>query len=177
MPRTKFAEEQRAKSMYERIMERVEWDGDCLIWPGATQRGYGAIRNYETEKPARTHRVVYEHEIGPIPEGMVIDHVRPLCNSRRCVNVKHLEVVSLGENTRRGADYNPAILARRATTHCPQGHEYTPENTYTPPKGGRFCRTCGRAKTRAWYHEKKKAANQQVMDKLNRQVEGQGESS
>lgn len=158
MPRTKFAEEQRAKSMYQRIMERVEWQGECLIWPGATQKGYGAIKNYETGGVSRTHRVVYEHEVGAIPEGMTIDHVQPICKSRACVNIAHMEVVSRGENTSRAADYNPAILKRRETTHCPQGHEYTPENTYIPPKGGRYCRTCGRAKTQAWYHGKRKVS-------------------
>ena len=160
MPRTRFAAEQRKKSMYQRIMERVHWDGDCLIWPGATQKGYGAIKNYETGGVSRTHRVVYEEEVGPIPEGMTIDHVRPGCSNRRCVNVKHLEVVTSGENTRRAADYNRAIIARRETTHCPKGHEYSPENTYTPPSGGRVCRTCGREKTKLWYENKKKEAGE-----------------
>lgn len=27
-------------------------------------------------------------------------------------------------------------------THCPQGHELTPENTYVQPRGYRECRTC-----------------------------------
>lgn len=32
----------------------------------------------------------------------------------------------------------------RNKTHCPKGHEYTPENTYRSPcgRGGRMCRTC-----------------------------------
>lgn len=29
-------------------------------------------------------------------------------------------------------------------THCVQGHEYTPENTYRRPEGARRCRTCDR---------------------------------
>lgn len=34
----------------------------------------------------------------------------------------------------------PAINA--AKTHCPKGHEYTPENTYYRERGWRHCRTC-----------------------------------
>ena len=30
-------------------------------------------------------------------------------------------------------------------THCPQGHPYSPENTYIQPKGSRACRVCMRA--------------------------------
>lgn len=33
-------------------------------------------------------------------------------------------------------------------THCPQGHEYTPENTYYyPTRSNRSCRACGKART------------------------------
>lgn len=34
-------------------------------------------------------------------------------------------------------------------THCPKGHEFTPENTYRTPKGHRVCRECNRASCRA----------------------------
>jgi len=49
-------------------------------------------------------------------------------------------------NTRRGkAMMNGAH--QRAKTHCPYGHEYTPENTYqSPQRGDRQCRTCIRAR-------------------------------
>lgn len=43
-----------------------------------------------------------------------------------------------------GADH------QRAKTHCPHGHEYTPENTIVYPSDGRRrCRTCRRAGQRA----------------------------
>lgn len=44
---------------------------------------------------------------------------------------------------------------QRAKTHCPQGHEYTPENTYTYPKGGRSCRACRRDNLRRWKEAKR----------------------
>lgn len=33
-------------------------------------------------------------------------------------------------------------LGRPAGTHCTRGHERTPENTYTPTGGGRYCIPC-----------------------------------
>lgn len=92
--------------------------------------------------------VAYEMYVGPIPEGMQLDH---LCRVRHCVNPAHLEVVTQQENMRR-----VAVL----TTHCPRGHEYNEENTYvyTHHEHGwtmRFCRVCGRDKAR----EKRAARN------------------
>ena len=44
----------------------------------------------------------------------------------------------------------PCMEAQRGRnsglTHCHKGHEFTPENTYTDPKGQRHCRTCNKAK-------------------------------
>lgn len=47
----------------------------------------------------------------------------------------------------------------RNVTHCPKGHEYSPENTqrYIDKRGyaNRSCRTCNRAANRAWYSRQK----------------------
>jgi len=96
------------------------------------------------------HRAAYEHHIGPIPAGLHIDHVchnsatdcagGSMCLHRRCLNPAHLEAVPSAVNVRR----SPASTASRnaAKTHCPQGHPYTPENTYYSPRRGRTCKTC-----------------------------------
>ena len=42
-----------------------------------------------------------------------------------------------------------------AKTHCPKGHEFTPENTFVPRTGGRRCRICKRAAFRAYYEANK----------------------
>jgi hypothetical protein len=74
---------------------------------------------------------------------------------RHCVNPDHLEPVTRAENLRRGTkprrEKNPKCAQwQREKTHCPRGHEYTPENTYSPPTrpNARYCRTCHLEHTR-----------------------------
>jgi hypothetical protein len=113
----------------ERIARRIDASGDCWMWLGPTERGgYGMVTF--KGRGAIAHRVTYELLVGPIPEGLYLDH---LCRVRACVNPAHLEPVTQAENNRR---------AGLAKTHCINGHEYTPENTYRRPRGVRECRTC-----------------------------------
>jgi hypothetical protein len=79
----------------------VETDAGCWEWQGTLSvEGYGVLRiDYAQVK---AHRWVYEQRVGPIPDGLVIDH---LCRNRRCVNPDHLDVVTLGENTRRSNEH------------------------------------------------------------------------
>lgn len=89
-----------------RILARCEPEGDCLVWQGArTKKGYGNIRlGGRNGRNAYTHRLIYEELVGPIPEGMTIDHVAERgCTSKACCNVEHLEVVTYAENNRRAA--------------------------------------------------------------------------
>lgn len=106
----------------------------CWIWGGVpTWDGYGRFGGNDT----RAHRRAYELAIGPIPAGMVIDH---LCEVRLCVNPVHLKATTQRENVLRSVRTMPNVNA--AKTHCSAGHEYTAENTYRRPHGGRDCRTC-----------------------------------
>ncbi len=118
----------------------------CWLWRGyKTRNGYGRFWMDGRTQPA--HRVSYELHVGPIPDGLHIDH---LCRNRMCVNPEHLEPVTLAENNRRGA----AVI-----THCPQGHEYAGDNLYIGRDGKRYCRTCHRERQRAYRARKRMEAN------------------
>ena len=81
-----------------RFFNHTRIDGDCLIWTADTSRGYGKFS--VDDRTRRAHRWLYETLLGPVPEGVTLDH---LCRRRDCVRLAHLEVVTHAENCRRGA--------------------------------------------------------------------------
>lgn len=129
-----------------RFWEHVTKTDTCWLWTGATQgNGYGRFN--DGTRLVLVHRWSYEHHIGPIPEGLTIDHVKARgCRHTNCVNPAHLEPVTRAVNAWRG---NP----NKDKTHCDHGHELTPENVYVSPSRPtvRDCRTCRRARGRARY--------------------------
>lgn len=136
----------------DRFLEKTQLaDSGCIEWTaGLNGVGYGTF--YRGKKSAddngRTyaHRWSYEYYVGPIPEGMHLDH---LCRNTKCVNPEHLEPVTCRENLLRGEGPS-AVHAKK--THCPAGHPYSGDNLYVHPvKGQRICRTCGRLRARAKY--------------------------
>lgn len=142
------ASQRRTRPLADRFWPKVDKTDDCWLWTGAlNSTGYGYIAR-TSNRMVPAHRIAYELLVGPIPDGLTLDH---LCRVRNCVNPSHLEPVTMRENTLRGSA-PPAINARR--THCVNGHEFTPENTYVGTTG-RECRACNRLRARERYWAKK----------------------
>lgn len=116
----------------------------CWEWTAVkTRDGYARVT--WKGKSFAGHRVSYSALVGPIPDGLELDHK---CRNKACVNPAHLEPVTRLENMRR----------RYATyTYCARGHEYTSANTYIRPNGARDCRACIRRRL-AEYAARKAAA-------------------
>jgi hypothetical protein len=130
--------------MQSRFDSKVARDpaGHCWVWTASrSPEGYG--RFWLNGQNLYAHRVSYGLWVGPIPEGLTLDH---LCRNRACVNPDHLEPVSIAENIERGE----AGAKKRNATHCVQGHPLSGENLYVKPNGFRVCRTCARAATRRY---------------------------
>jgi len=136
----------RPKPLAERIKAAVIVDENgCWRWQRYVRsNGYGQI-GVPGVGGQYVHRVAYETFVGPIPDGLQIDH---LCRVRDCCNPDHLEAVTCRENLARGTGFVPVHIAK---THCPAGHPYDAENTYVRPSGtGRDCRRCKTAATTRW---------------------------
>ena len=80
----------------DRFWAKVDKGIFCWDWLGGKSNGYG--RFWVEGRLVQAHRWAYETMVGPIPEGLTLDH---LCRVRYCVNPSHLEPVTLGENIRR----------------------------------------------------------------------------
>jgi HNH endonuclease len=114
----------------------------CLIWQGQRKKGYGIFERHGHRLLA--HRVAWEAVAGPIPEGMVINH---LCRNRACVRTTHLEVTTDWGNLH--AEDSLAVAKHNGEkTNCLRGHPFDEENTYWYVQHGRsigrHCRQCRR---------------------------------
>ena len=136
------------------IREGVEWAGSaCWIFTGSRthpENGYGQI-GVDGNVKKLTHRVAYEELIGPIPDGLTLDH---LCRRRLCCNPWHLEPVTHRENVLRGVS---CVAASAVKTHCPAGHELAGDNlnkSMLRRRGVRSCRACKAVQGAAYYRRK-----------------------
>lgn len=137
---------QRKKSAEQRFWEKVARTETCWLWTAATDTGgYGTFAIVRGRAQG-AHRIAYEWLVGPIPDGMHLDR---LCRVRHCVNPAHLEVVTNGENVRRGVGPFATNLRK---THCVRGHAFDEANTRIDRRGYRQCRACGREK---WHRRSK----------------------
>jgi len=121
----------------ERFWPKVDKTDDCWLWTAAIQNGYGVFM-LSSRKQIKAHRWSYQQMVGPIPDGLTLDH---LCRVRHCVNPAHLEPVTMGENNRRSTGFRPH------KTECPQGHSYAEHGR--DQNGYPVCRICDTDRHRA----------------------------
>ena len=118
-------------------------NGECWEWRGAMMTGTGYGQIVIKGKKRGAHRVAWALANGrsPLPE----EHVCHRCDNPVCVRPDHLWLGSRTENMRdmiKKDRWGGTAKANAAKTHCINGHEYTEENTYRRPRGGKDCRKC-----------------------------------
>lgn len=126
----------------------------CWNWlAGKDQLGYGMFKiGGKKGYSHRAHRVSFELVKGQIPSGLEIDHI---CRNRGCVNPDHLRAVTHLENMRAAVSAGSMIgKFQLSKTHCPNGHEYSAENTYRPiRRNERQCIVCRTVRRHNYYKE------------------------
>jgi hypothetical protein len=137
-----------------RLWRHVQKSEGCWMWTGPTDGGrYPYPRaSVPSIGVVGAHRAVYELLVGPIPDGLTLDH---LCRHPMCVRPDHMEPVTLRENVLRG-NGPPARNARK--TVCKWGHPLIPGTYYVAGDGQRLCKECRRLRNIRIPRRPKKAA-------------------
>lgn len=127
----------------------MEKTDDCWIWKGGINFwGYGQMNfNGRNTGAYRVSWILHNDEI---PGKLFVLHK---CDNPLCVNPDHLFLGTQKDNIQ-DCIKKGRFIGRRKATHCPQGHEYTPENTIQSAKQ-RHCRTCIQLFHRELYYRKR----------------------
>lgn len=138
-----------------RFLDKIEIQANnCVLWTATKSDGYGMMRADGAMRGS--HRLAYEHWVGPIPTGLQLDHK---CRNRSCVNYSHLEPVTQCVNVLRGEGV-AAQCAKRIV--CKNGHSLEDAHVYKTKQGRgwrRTCRPCKLAVSRASHAKKVLARN------------------
>ncbi len=117
----------------DRFLSRITESGDCWLFDVNTVSAYKTFKHQGREW--RAHRWSYTRFVGPIPDGLQLDHT---CENKSCVRPEHLEPVTNAENQRR--------RVMRAV-RCKNGHDLTAPGAYRlTSTGARFCKQCRKDK-------------------------------
>lgn len=145
------------RPLMDKLMEKIEVDpsSGCWIWKGAlNNNGYGILYIKLPDgrrAPRLAHRLMYAERIGPLTDGLVLDH---LCRVRNCANPEHLEQTTHRINILRGE----GLAAKRAVaTHCVHGHELSGDNVILVNGRYRRCRECKLIESRLYQKENREA--------------------
>lgn len=142
------------RPLADRFWPKVNKTESCWLWTGAKDpNGYGRINpGGRFGGAALAHRISWELLRGPIPDGLVIDH---LCRVPACVNPDHMETVPMRVNSMRGQ--HPKYVAHK-TGVCLRGHAFDVVGVRLYANGRKGCRQCIRETYRAWLARRKAMA-------------------
>ena len=136
---------------FEKCYQRSK--NGCWLWAKAVNtNGYGY--KWHKGKLHHAHRVSWELNRGPIPDGLFVLH---RCDVKLCVNPEHLFLGTQTDNMRDAMAKGIGKFFQKKT-HCKRGHPLVGENIYIDSQNTRQCLECTRTRKLAWYHKHKKAA-------------------
>lgn len=149
----------------ERFLAKIEVDQKtgCWMWTASCKdSGYGQFWIKEEQRCVPAHCWAYEFWIGPIPDGLDLDHTchnsdtscpgGRVCPHRKCVNPDHLEPETRRDNLLKGR--GPAAM-NAVKVRCLRGHSLSGPNLRIDSNGDRQCRTCDRYRARKSYRRRK----------------------
>lgn len=121
---------------YDRIIRKSDWIGGCLVC-GYSTGSHGYAQAWDGVTVVLAHRIVWEWNHGPIPEGVTVDH--EVCRNRRCVNIEHLRLLPNLDNARRNLQGRDWPIGEG---ECIRGHHQSWWRPKGPERSKGYCHGC-----------------------------------